>query len=152
MAGSFAKGSSTFSRVILCRARCLMFAMSSRCRMRDQHDRCPFHRPAKLKRWRRAADSFPRRHSGERGGGRTRAQREGSMEAKMPDIQVVFERLEKLEKQNRRLKRAAALFVIFTSSLVLMSAAGHKGRTVEARQVVLKDDAGNTRAVLGMRS
>ena len=74
------------------------------------------------------------------------------MEAKMPDIQVVFERLEKLEKQNRRLKRAAALFVIFTSSLVLMSAAGHKGRTVEARQVVLKDDAGNTRAVLGMRS
>jgi hypothetical protein len=71
------------------------------------------------------------------------------MEPKTVDV---LERLERLEKQNRRLKSAAALFIIFTSSLVLMSAAGHKGRTVEARQVVLKDDEGNTRAILGMRS
>jgi hypothetical protein len=71
------------------------------------------------------------------------------MEPKTVDV---LERLERLEKQNRRLKSAAALFMIFTCSLVLMSAAGHKGRTVEARQVVLKDDEGNTRAILGMRS
>jgi hypothetical protein len=71
------------------------------------------------------------------------------MEPKTVDI---LERLERLEKQNRRLKSAAALFMIFTSSLVLMSAAGHKGRTIEARQIVLKDDEGNTRAILGMRS
>jgi hypothetical protein len=69
-----------------------------------------------------------------------------------PKTLDVLERLERLEKQNRRLKSAAALFMIFTSSLVLMSAAGHKGRTVEAKQMVLKDDAGITRAVLGMRS
>jgi hypothetical protein len=71
------------------------------------------------------------------------------MEPKTVDV---LERLERLEKQNRRLKSAAAVFMIFTSSLVLMSAAGHKGRTVEAKQMVLKDDAGTTRAVLGMRS
>ena len=74
------------------------------------------------------------------------------MELKTQDIQVVFERLERLEKQNRRLKSVAALFMIFTSSLILISAAGHKGHTVEAKQFVLKDDEGNTRAVLGMRS
>ena len=71
------------------------------------------------------------------------------MEPKTVDV---LERLERLEKQNRRLKSAATVFMIFTSSLVLMSAAGHKGRTVEAKQMVLKDDAGTTRAVLGMRS
>jgi hypothetical protein len=71
------------------------------------------------------------------------------MEPKTVDV---LKRLERLEKQNRRLKMAAALFMIFMSSLILMSAAGHKGRTIEARQIVLKDDEGNTRAVLGMRS
>jgi hypothetical protein len=69
-----------------------------------------------------------------------------------PKAVDVLERLDRLEKQNRRLKSAAALFVILTSCLILMSAAGHKGRTIEARQIVLKDDEGNTRAVLGMRS
>jgi len=69
-----------------------------------------------------------------------------------PSTFDAFERLARLEKQNRRLKMAAALFLIFASSLILMSAAGHKGRTIEARQIVLKDDEGNTRAVLGMRS
>ena len=74
------------------------------------------------------------------------------MKPQTPDILAVLERLETLEKQNRRLKQAVALFMIFVSSLVLMSAAGHKGRTVEAQQIALKDEAGNTRAILGMRS
>ena len=69
-----------------------------------------------------------------------------------PKMLEVFERLKRLEKQNRRLKMAAALVIIFISPFILMSAAGHKGRTVEARQIVLKDDEGHTRAVLGMRS
>ena len=69
-----------------------------------------------------------------------------------PKMLEVFERLKRLEKQNRRLKMAAALFILFMSPLILMSAAGHKGRTVEARRIVLKDDEGNTRAILGMRS
>ena len=59
-----------------------------------------------------------------------------------PSTSDVLERLERLELQNRRLKMAALLFLIFASSLILMSAAGHKGHTVEARQIVLKDDEG----------
>lgn len=74
------------------------------------------------------------------------------MEPKTLEIQAVLERLERLEKQNRGLKRAAALFMILVSSLILMSAAWRKGHTVEATQIVLKDEEGNKRAVLGMRS
>jgi hypothetical protein len=73
-------------------------------------------------------------------------------DAMEPKAVEVLERLERLERQNKQLKSAAALFMILTSSLALMGASGHKGRTVEARQIVLKDDEGNTRAVLGMRS
>jgi hypothetical protein len=74
------------------------------------------------------------------------------MEPKTLNIQAVLERVERLERQNRGLKRAAALFMILVSSLILVSAAGRKGRTIEARQIALKDDQGNTRAVLEMRS
>jgi len=74
------------------------------------------------------------------------------MEAQTPDIQAVLERLEELEKQNRQVKRAITLLMIFVTCVVLTGAATHKGRTVEARQIALKDEAGNTRAVLGMRS
>jgi hypothetical protein len=73
------------------------------------------------------------------------------MEPKTLEIQAVFERLERLEKQNRGLKRAIALFMILVSSMILLGARGH-GRTIEARQIALKDDEGHTRAVLGMRS
>jgi hypothetical protein len=83
------------------------------------------------------------------GGRITAAQEEDSMR---PSTLEVFERLERLEKQNRRIKLAATLLLIFASSLILMSATWHKEHTVEARQIVLKDDEGNTRAVLGMRS
>jgi len=74
------------------------------------------------------------------------------MKAQTTDIHAVLERLEKLEKRNRRLERAITCLVIFVGCLVLASASAHKGRTVEARQIALKDEAGNTRAVLGMRS
>ena len=43
-----------------------------------------------------------------------------------PSTSDIFERLARLEKQNRRLKMAALLFLIFASSLILMSAAWHK--------------------------
>ncbi len=77
---------------------------------------------------------------------------EALVKAQTPEMQGVLERLEKLEKQTRRMKRAIILLVIFMSCLVLTSAAVHKGRSVEARQIALIDEAGNTRAVLGMRS
>jgi hypothetical protein len=74
------------------------------------------------------------------------------MKAPTPDIQAVLERLETLEKQNRRMKAAMTLLMIFASCLVMTSAAAHKARTVEATQIALKDGAGTTRALLGMRS
>jgi len=65
---------------------------------------------------------------------------------------VLLKRLEELEKQNRRLKQVVALFMIVVSSELLIGAAGLKGRTVEASRIDLKDEAGTTRAILGMRS
>ena len=74
------------------------------------------------------------------------------MQSPAPDIQTILKRLEKVEKQNGRLKKVVALFMILVSSLVMMSAARHKGHAVEANQIALKDEAGTTRAVLGMRT
>ena len=63
------------------------------------------------------------------------------------DLQAVLERLEKLEKQNRWLRRVGAMFLILAASVLLMGQAAPK-RTVEANEFILKDANGKKRARL----
>jgi hypothetical protein len=65
-----------------------------------------------------------------------------------PVIQAVLERLEKLERQNRKLKRAGVLALLVVGSLVLMGQAAPKSRTVEGEKFVLRDGRGRVRAKL----
>ena len=74
------------------------------------------------------------------------------MQSQMSDASSVSQRLDKLEKQNRRLKMALTLFTILAGCLVFVGARFRGGRTITARRIVLKADSGATRAILGMRS
>lgn len=64
-------------------------------------------------------------------------------------MDVVARRLERLERENRRLKGAGTALVLGLVAILLMGQALPKGRTVEAEKFVLKDKAGKIRAVLG---
>lgn len=57
-------------------------------------------------------------------------------------------RIDRLERENRRLKRAAALVGVGLVALLAMGQAA-RPRTVEAERFVLKDKQGKVRAVLG---
>jgi hypothetical protein len=64
-------------------------------------------------------------------------------------MQDVLARLEKLEKQSRRLKRAGALALATVGALVLMGQAPQP-RTLEAERFVIRDQQGRVRAELGL--
>jgi hypothetical protein len=72
------------------------------------------------------------------------------MTSQTPDIQTILERLEKLERHNRRLKRAGALALVVVSAVLLMGQAAPKSRIVEAEEFVVKDSSGKMRAVFGV--
>lgn len=74
------------------------------------------------------------------------------MKSQISDTRLILERLENLERQNGRLKLTVTLFLIFTACLIFSGARFSRGRTVTARRVILKDENGTTRAILGMRS
>ena len=59
------------------------------------------------------------------------------------------QRVEKLEKANRRLKLAGVLVLTLVGCLLLLGVASPK-RTVEAETFVIRDANGKPRAVLGM--
>ncbi len=63
-----------------------------------------------------------------------------------PDL---VQRMEKLEKANRRLKLAGVLVLTLVGCLLLLGVASPK-RTVEAEAFILRDANGEMRAVLGM--
>ena len=61
------------------------------------------------------------------------------------------ERLDRLERENRRLKRAGALVAALAVSILAMGAAApEKGKKIEAEEIVLKDAAGKTRIWLSV--
>jgi hypothetical protein len=74
--------------------------------------------------------------------------------AQVLDVNSIAERLNKLEKQNRRLTLALALIGVLSGCLMFAGARFHRGRgrTLTARKILLKDESGTTRAILGMRS
>ena len=71
------------------------------------------------------------------------------MMVQIPEWDSVVHRLEKVEKQNRRLKQTGALASILIASVLLMGQASPK-RTVEANEFVLRDANGKERAWLGV--
>jgi hypothetical protein len=71
------------------------------------------------------------------------------MTSRETDLQAVLERLEKLERQNLRLKRVGFVVVLL---LVVWIAIweGRRARKLEAQEFVLRDARGMTRARLAV--
>ncbi len=64
--------------------------------------------------------------------------------------QAVVERLEKLEKQNRRLRAGGAVFMLAVASLILMGQAPSQSKTIEAQEFILRDGNHKARAKLSL--
>jgi len=69
------------------------------------------------------------------------------MPEQKPDLQEVLERLEKLERQNRTLKRLASVVMLLVAALFTMGQT-RPNRTLEAEEFVLRDEAGKKWAAL----
>lgn len=67
------------------------------------------------------------------------------------DLQSLIERVEKVEKQNRRLKQIGLGVAVLAGAVLLMGQA-RSNRTIEAEKFVLKDANGRIRARLGMEA
>jgi hypothetical protein len=70
------------------------------------------------------------------------------MTAQAPELAAVVARLEKVERQNRRLRGAGIAVLMLAVAGLLMGQALPKARIVEAEGFVLKDGAGKVRAEL----
>ena len=71
------------------------------------------------------------------------------MNTQTSDLQVLEQRIKKLENQNRRMKRVGAAVLILSASVLLMGQAP-ASRTVEANEFILRDSAGRMRGSLSM--
>jgi hypothetical protein len=69
------------------------------------------------------------------------------MATENPELQSIRERLEKLERQNRWLKRTGLAVLLLTAAVLLMGQA-RPSHTVTATKFVLLDSQGRTRAIL----
>lgn len=65
------------------------------------------------------------------------------------ELKPIVQRLEKVEKQNRTLKRLVLIMALSVGAIVTMGQARPAARTVEAEQFVVKDPQGLVRATLG---
>jgi hypothetical protein len=72
------------------------------------------------------------------------------MTSETPELQIIVERLHKLEAQNRRMKCRGIAILAALSALVLMGQAAPVPRVVEAQKFVLKDANGSVRGWLGI--
>ena len=70
------------------------------------------------------------------------------MIAQAPELAAVVARLEKVERQNRRLKRVGVVVLALAVAGMVMGQAMPRARIVEAEEFVLRDAAGNVRAEL----
>jgi len=68
--------------------------------------------------------------------------------AQAPELAAVVARLEKVERQNRRLKRVGVVVLALAVAGMVMGQAMPRARIVEAEEFVLKDAARNVRAEL----
>ena len=73
---------------------------------------------------------------------------DGAMTQETLDLRAVAERLDKLEKQNRRLKYAGAAALLLVSTALVMGQAAPVPETIEARMFIVRDADGTARAAL----
>jgi hypothetical protein len=73
------------------------------------------------------------------------------MKSQPHSLEDLEDRLQRLEKQNRRLKQLVIAALIVPATLLVMGQVPSR-KTVEANEFVLKDDSGVVRARLGMKS
>ena len=71
------------------------------------------------------------------------------MTSSATELNDVLKRLEKLERQNRRLRQTGAAALVVIAALVLMGQTSAR-RTVEANEFILKDTEGRVRGKLTM--
>ena len=69
------------------------------------------------------------------------------MTAQTPDLAAVVARLDKMERQNRRLKLAGLVLLVLAAAGLLMGQALPK-RIIEAEKFLVKDRQGKVRAKL----
>jgi hypothetical protein len=72
------------------------------------------------------------------------------MDSEISDLYVMAQRLDKLERQNRRLIQAGVLALVLLFSIVWMGQAPRKTRSIEADRFILNDSGGKKRAELMM--
>ena len=72
------------------------------------------------------------------------------MKSDSTTIDLLAERLKKLEEQNLRFKRAAAVLGTAAACLLLMGQSQPDGRVIEAQKFMIRDDNGTARAALMM--
>ena len=67
-----------------------------------------------------------------------------------PELLAIVERLDRLERQNRRFKLVGATLVFFALSVPLIMGQARTTRVLEANEFVLRDTTGKIRARLGI--
>jgi hypothetical protein len=73
------------------------------------------------------------------------------MDTEKPDLYALQDRIEVLERQNGRMKRAGiAALALMVAVSTLGQAAPKKNRVVEAEQFIVRDAKGRQRALLGL--
>jgi len=72
------------------------------------------------------------------------------MLAEPMDIKAIVNRLNQLEKRNRRLERALMTMLVASAAIVLMGQAVPPPRVVEAQKFVIKDQSGRARGWIGL--
>jgi hypothetical protein len=63
-------------------------------------------------------------------------------------LQAVVARLEKVERQNRRMRLAGLAILLFAGTGLLMGQAAPSHKTIDARELILRDDGGTPRIKL----
>jgi hypothetical protein len=72
-----------------------------------------------------------------------------AMRSDFPEVHAILERVDKLEAQNRRLRRGGLATLILLSAFILMGQTPPSPRVIEAERFVLKDSDGNVRGWMG---
>lgn len=67
-----------------------------------------------------------------------------------PAVGSLADRVDRLERQNRRLKHVGAAVAIGIATVVLMGQARTAAKVVEAERFIVRDAGGRTRATLGV--